>query len=34
VDIGSLEYRFVDGRLAVTDTKGFALEINEFGPSS
>jgi len=32
VDIAALEYRVVDGRLAITDGRNFALDINEFGP--
>jgi hypothetical protein len=31
VDIGSLEYRVIEQRLVVTDSKGFLLDINEFG---
>lgn len=31
VDIESLEYKIVDKRLVVTDTRGFVLDINEFG---
>ena len=31
VDISSLQYRVVEKRLVVTDMKGFALDINEFG---
>ena len=34
VDVGTLEYRTIDGRLVVTDMKGFSLDINEFGLSS
>jgi hypothetical protein len=34
VDLDSLQYRVVAGRLAVTDDSGFALEINEFGQSN
>ena len=31
VTIESLQYRLIDKRLVVTDGKGFALDINEFG---
>ena len=34
VDLNTLEYRLVSGRLAITDSRGFSLEINEFGQSS
>jgi len=34
VDLQSLQYRTASGRLAVTDGRGFALEINEFGQSN
>jgi hypothetical protein len=34
VDLNTLEYRRVSGRLAITDSRGFSLEINEFGQSS
>ena len=34
LDLASLEYRKVDGRLVVTDTKGFSLDVNEFGSSA
>jgi hypothetical protein len=34
VDLNSLEYRVVSGRLAITDSRGFSLEINEFGQSN
>jgi hypothetical protein len=34
VDMNSLEYRIVSGRLAITDGRGFSLEINEFGQSN
>ena len=34
VELDSLEYRLVSGRLAITDGRGFALEINEFGQSN
>ena len=34
VDLNSLEYRLISGRLAITDGRGFALEINEFGQSN
>ena len=32
VDLDACEYETIDQRLVVTDSKGFALEINEFGP--
>ena len=32
VAIESLDYRFIEKRLVVTDSKNFALDINEFGP--
>ena len=34
VDLDSLHYRIVAGRLALTDDRGFSLEINEFGQSN
>ena len=34
VDLSSLQYRVVAGRLAITDGRGFSLEINEFGQSN
>ena len=34
VDLNSLEYRLISGRLAITDSRGFTLEINEFGQSN
>ena len=34
LDLASLEYRTIDGRLVVTDMKGFSLDINEFGSSA
>ena len=34
VDLNSLEYRIVSGRLAIADGRGFSLEINEFGQSN
>ena len=34
VDLALLEYRKVRGRLVVTDTKEFTLDINEFGPTA
>ena len=34
VDLSSLEYRVVSGRLAITDGRSFSLEINEFGQSN
>ena len=34
VDLNSLHYRVVEGRLAITDGRGFSLEINEFGQSN
>ena len=34
VDLGRLEYRFVDGELVVGDGADFELNINEFGPRS
>jgi hypothetical protein len=34
VDLNSLQYRTVAGRLAITDSRGFSLEINEFGQSN
>jgi hypothetical protein len=34
VDLNSLEYRIVSGGLAITDSRGFSLEINEFGQSN
>jgi len=34
VDLESLEYRIVAGRLAISDSSGFSLEINEFGQSN
>jgi hypothetical protein len=34
VDLNSLHYRVLEGRLAITDGRGFSLEINEFGQSN
>lgn len=34
VDLDSLQYRIVAGRLAIMDSRGFYLEINEFGQSN
>ena len=34
VDLNSLHYRGVEGRLAITDGRSFSLEINEFGQSN
>ena len=34
VDLDSLHYRILAGRLALTDDRGFSLEINEFGQSN
>jgi hypothetical protein len=34
VDLGSLQYRIVAGRLAISDGGAFSLEINEFGQSN
>lgn len=34
VAIESLEYRFVEKRLVVSDSLHFTLDINEFGPSA
>jgi hypothetical protein len=34
VDLSSLQYRVVAGRLAITDSRDFSLEINEFGQSN
>ena len=34
VDLNSLQYRIAAGRLAITDNRGFSLEINEFGQSN
>ena len=34
VDLNSLQYRTVAGRLAISDNRGFSLEINEFGQSN
>jgi hypothetical protein len=34
VAIESLEYRFIEKRLAVTDNGDFSLDINEFGASA
>ncbi|MDH3225515.1 MAG: hypothetical protein OEM67_00275 [Thermoleophilia bacterium] len=34
VDLNSLQYRVVAGRLAITDSRHFSLEINEFGQSN
>jgi len=34
VDLDSLQYRLVAGRLAITDSRRFSLEINEFGQSN
>jgi hypothetical protein len=34
VDLNLLEYRLVSGRLTITDSHGFSLEINEFGQSN
>jgi hypothetical protein len=33
MNVDALEYKAVDGRLVVTDSRGFSLDINEFGPS-
>ena len=33
-DIASVKYQIVEGRLVVTDTRSFTLDINEFGHSS
>jgi hypothetical protein len=33
VDVSSLEYAFADGRLVVTNHRGFRMDVNEFGPS-
>ena len=33
VDFEALEYKHLEERLVVTDSKGFAMDINEFGPS-
>ena len=32
LNVGSLNYRMVEGRLVVTDSENFTLDINEFGP--
>ena len=34
VDLNSLQYRIVAGRLTITDSRSFSLEINEFGQSN
>jgi hypothetical protein len=34
VDLNSLQYRLVAGRLAIADSGRFSLEINEFGQSN
>jgi hypothetical protein len=34
VDLDSLQYRIVAGRLSITDGRSFSLEINEFGQSN
>ena len=34
VDLNSLEYLLVSRRLTITDSRGFFLEINEFGQSN
>ena len=34
VDLNSLAYHVVSGRLEITDRRGFSLEINEFGQSN
>jgi hypothetical protein len=34
VDLDSLQYRIVAGRLSITDSRSFSLEINEFGQSN
>jgi hypothetical protein len=34
VDVQALQYRVVAGRLAITDSRDFSLEINEFGQSN
>ncbi len=34
VEIDSLRYGMVNNRLAITDGKSFALDINEFGPAA
>jgi hypothetical protein len=34
VDLDSLQYRIVAGRLTIMDSRGFYLEINEFGQSN
>jgi len=34
VDLDSLQYRIVAGSLAIIDSRGFSLEINEFGQSN
>ena len=34
VDLEALVYRTVSGRLAITDERGFSLQINEFGQSN
>lgn len=34
VDVDSLRYGMVNNRLAITDGKSFALDINEFGPAA
>lgn len=34
VDLHALEYRVVNGRLVVTDSKGFSLDINEFSANA
>jgi hypothetical protein len=32
VNVEALHYRFVHGRLVLTDDAGYSLDINEFGP--
>lgn len=34
VAIESIEYRFLEKRLVITDRKDFILDINEFGPNA
>jgi hypothetical protein len=34
VDLNALEYHVAGGRLAISDGRGFSLEINEFGQSN
>lgn len=31
VDVSELRYTIVDGRLALTDDRGYSLDIDEFG---